>query len=92
MDHKIQEVMFMINVQHDCRTSGCKPTGQKPVIQEHEITLTTVSVITHTDDIFYIINLAALHNTALLRDSFSCHLTAPYICDGIKCFAAPTLE
>ncbi|KAF8573622.1 hypothetical protein K439DRAFT_1282926, partial [Ramaria rubella] len=56
------EVMFMINVQHDCCTSGCKPTSQKPVVQEHEITLKTVSVITHTDDIFYIINLAALHN------------------------------
>ncbi|KAF8586804.1 hypothetical protein K439DRAFT_1340119 [Ramaria rubella] len=77
MNHDIQDIMFMINVQHDCRAILCKPTSRKPVVQEHEITMQTVSVITHTDDMFYVINLAALYNAALLRESLSHHLMAP---------------
>lgn len=67
----------MVNVQHDCRTGKCKPTGTKQIYQEREETTRTVATLNHSDDRFFIINLHALHNAALLRQTLPRYLTAP---------------
>lgn len=72
-----QAVQFIINVQHDCRTSDCQPTGRRTVIQEHQETSQTIPVIEHVDNNRFVINMHAFHNAALLRTALGRDLTQP---------------
>ncbi|KAF8576964.1 hypothetical protein K439DRAFT_1649193 [Ramaria rubella] len=72
-----KDIRFIINVQHDCRTGGCIPNGTKHLVQERETTACTVEMLNHHDNQFYVINLAALHNAALLCQALPCRLTEP---------------
>ncbi|THU81998.1 hypothetical protein K435DRAFT_823322 [Dendrothele bispora CBS 962.96] len=72
---KPEEILFRLSVQHDCRLTGCKLTGSRVVLQEHQKTSQRMSVLSHVDDSSYIINTHALHNATLLR----CFLPRPLI-------------
>ncbi|KIJ55436.1 hypothetical protein M422DRAFT_84642, partial [Sphaerobolus stellatus SS14] len=62
-----QNILFHINVQHDCSRSACAPTATRPKVQEHEATTRTIAVIEHHDESHFIVTLHALHNGHLIR-------------------------
>ncbi|KIJ47128.1 hypothetical protein M422DRAFT_249438 [Sphaerobolus stellatus SS14] len=62
-----QNILFTINVQHDCSRVGCAVTGERQEIQEREQTERKVVVVEHQDQSHFIINIHALHNAHLLR-------------------------
>ncbi|EJD46280.1 hypothetical protein AURDEDRAFT_63293, partial [Auricularia subglabra TFB-10046 SS5] len=72
-----EHIHFIVNVQHDCRSSGCAPTGTQQVRQERIASTRTVPVIVHKNIERYVINTHAFHNAARLRAALPRHLTAP---------------
>ncbi|KAF7376758.1 hypothetical protein MSAN_00093100 [Mycena sanguinolenta] len=61
-------IQFIISVQHDCRMGGCQPAVAGKERQEREETTRDKSLIKHTDDDHFVINLGAFHNfTRLCR-------------------------
>ncbi len=78
-----QDVLFIVNVQHNCRDRGCQPSGRRRQRQERQETNIEVPFIEHADDTHYILNTHALHNGALLRKALPRELTQPmpYIAD-----------
>jgi len=75
-----EDVLFIFNAQHDCRACGCAPTGTQNVRQERQETRRTRGVIEHADGPDadrYVLNLHALHNAGLIRQTLPRHLTAP---------------
>ncbi|KAJ7732086.1 hypothetical protein B0H14DRAFT_2314270, partial [Mycena olivaceomarginata] len=68
-------VQFVISVQHDCRRGDCQPTIVRKELQEREETDRTTSLIKHTDDDHFILNMSALHNSAQLRRALPRSLT-----------------
>ncbi|OSD01847.1 hypothetical protein PYCCODRAFT_1425566 [Trametes coccinea BRFM310] len=77
------DVLFNINVPHNCRDGGCSAKGRRAVRQERQDTNISVPVIEHADDCLYILNTHALHHAALVRKALPRYLTAPlpYITD-----------
>ncbi|KAJ7193158.1 hypothetical protein GGX14DRAFT_537656 [Mycena pura] len=73
----VSDIWFRFSAQHDCRLANCQPTGSRAVIQEREITSQTISLLAHTDDDHFIVNMAALHNSTLLRRALPRALTVP---------------
>ncbi|KAJ7187714.1 hypothetical protein GGX14DRAFT_320505, partial [Mycena pura] len=71
------DIWFRFSAQHDCRLANCQPTGSRAVIQEREITFQTISLLAHADDDHFIVNMAALHNSTLLRRALPRALTVP---------------
>ncbi|KAJ7223043.1 hypothetical protein GGX14DRAFT_626835 [Mycena pura] len=64
----IQDIQFAFNVQHDCSSGTCKPSGKRPVLQERLETRLEESFIEHDSLVNrFIINIASLHNPHLLR-------------------------
>ncbi|KZV86368.1 hypothetical protein EXIGLDRAFT_622070, partial [Exidia glandulosa HHB12029] len=72
-----KDIQFIINVQHDCRTSDCQPTGTRVVRQEREETSRTIPVIEHADNDRFIVNMHAFHNAQLLRIALGRNLSRP---------------
>ncbi|KZV93889.1 hypothetical protein EXIGLDRAFT_571793, partial [Exidia glandulosa HHB12029] len=72
-----QDIRFIVNVQHDCRSSGCTPSGTRVVRQERTASSKTVSVLEHVQNSRYIINTHAFHNAARLRRAIPRSLTVP---------------
>ncbi|KAH9837659.1 uncharacterized protein C8Q71DRAFT_706460, partial [Rhodofomes roseus] len=72
-----KDVLYIFNAQHDCCTAGCSATTTTPVIQEGRETKRTRNVWTHAKTERYILNMHALHNAALLRQTLPRDLTAP---------------
>ncbi|KAJ7838296.1 hypothetical protein B0H14DRAFT_3700910 [Mycena olivaceomarginata] len=68
-------VQFVISVQHDCRRGDCQPTIVRKELQEREETDRTTSLIKHTDDDHFVLNMSALHNSAQLRRALPRSLT-----------------
>jgi hypothetical protein len=61
-------IQFVISVQHDCRIGHCQPAVVGKERQEREDTSRDKSLIKHTDDDHFLINMGALHNfTKLCR-------------------------
>ncbi|KAJ7852374.1 hypothetical protein B0H14DRAFT_3658548 [Mycena olivaceomarginata] len=60
-------VQFVISVQHDCRKGDCQPTIVRKEYQEREETNRNISLIHHSDDDHFIVNMSALHNSVKLR-------------------------
>ncbi|KAK7040964.1 hypothetical protein R3P38DRAFT_3452826 [Favolaschia claudopus] len=72
------DVLFCFNAQHDCYTLKCPiVAGAEPVIHERISTRQTQAAVQHIGTEAYIINLHALHNANLLRDTLPRNLTAP---------------
>ncbi|KAJ7835607.1 hypothetical protein B0H13DRAFT_2108073 [Mycena leptocephala] len=55
-------IQFIISVEHDCRMGNCEPAVVGKELQEREETSRHKSLIKHTDDDHFIINMGALHN------------------------------
>ncbi|KAF7294511.1 hypothetical protein MKEN_01443800 [Mycena kentingensis (nom. inval.)] len=53
---------FECSVQHDCRRGHCKPAVAGKEQQEREDTTRDISLIKHTDDDHFILNMGSLHN------------------------------
>jgi len=64
----LQELLCIINVQHDCAQFSCKVTGTKQIEQEHVETNQTKCVIAHKEATQFILNLASLHNYQHLQE------------------------
>ncbi|KZV81516.1 hypothetical protein EXIGLDRAFT_628358, partial [Exidia glandulosa HHB12029] len=72
-----KKIRFIVNVQHDCRSSGCGPTGTRQISQERTTSSRTVPVLEHVSNDRYIINTHAFHNAARLRKALPRGLTVP---------------
>ena len=72
-----QDILFIVNVQHNCRDSRCEPSGRRRQRQECQETTIEIPFVEHTDDTHYILNMHALHNSALLRKALPRELTRP---------------
>ncbi|KAJ7879259.1 hypothetical protein B0H14DRAFT_3082931 [Mycena olivaceomarginata] len=69
-------VQFVISVQHDCREGDCQPTVVHKEFQEREETSRNVSLIKHSNDDHFVINMAGLHNFPLFPDRVTFHKEA----------------
>ncbi|TFY58537.1 hypothetical protein EVG20_g8108 [Dentipellis fragilis] len=71
-----KDILFIFNAQHDCGRGKCAPGRD----------LQSGPKIQHSDDNAFIINLHALHNAIVLRESLPRHLTEPqpYLSDRAK--------
>ncbi|THU81725.1 hypothetical protein K435DRAFT_823377 [Dendrothele bispora CBS 962.96] len=70
-------VLFIQNVQHDCRTAKCTASGIKIRMQERVKSDQTESFIEHKPVDRFLINLCAFHNSHLIRRILPRELTAP---------------
>ncbi|KAH9949935.1 hypothetical protein B0H21DRAFT_803620 [Amylocystis lapponica] len=80
-----KDVLFIFNAQHDCRTAGCLPTDIENVVQERQTTTRTRSAVAHAPAQRFILNMHALHNAALIRETLPRALTEP------KCYVQDRL-
>ncbi|KAF7364109.1 hypothetical protein MSAN_01069900 [Mycena sanguinolenta] len=55
-------IQHLCSVEHDCRKGNCQPLLKTREVQEREATEREVSLIKHTDDDHFVLNLAAFHN------------------------------
>ncbi|THH15683.1 hypothetical protein EW146_g4834 [Bondarzewia mesenterica] len=73
-----KDVLFIFNAQHDCATGGCQISeARTTVVQERQQFECQLSCITHSDNDQYILNMHALHNASLIRETLPRHLTIP---------------
>ncbi|CAK5270726.1 unnamed protein product [Mycena citricolor] len=70
-------VKFVVSVQHDCQKGDCKPALLGMERQEREETHRTRSLIQHSDDDFFVLNLAAFHNSGALSRILPKSFTKP---------------
>ncbi|KAJ7124044.1 hypothetical protein C8R43DRAFT_827361, partial [Mycena crocata] len=70
-------IQFLINVQHDCRASGCDASGVTRQLQERQESERIIHSIVHKDDTRFIVNTHAFHNANLLRKALPVALTKP---------------
>ncbi|KAJ7863408.1 hypothetical protein B0H13DRAFT_1638198, partial [Mycena leptocephala] len=62
------DIKFSFNVQHDCSSGSCKPSGRRPVLQERQETNLKESFIEHDSRVSrFLISTSSLHNPHLLR-------------------------
>ncbi|KAJ7704692.1 hypothetical protein B0H14DRAFT_3646238 [Mycena olivaceomarginata] len=65
-----ENILFCFNAQHDCVGSNCQVvTDGERIMQEHQTTGLTQAVIHHKETEIYFINMHALHNAHLLRET-----------------------
>ncbi|OBZ68017.1 hypothetical protein A0H81_11962 [Grifola frondosa] len=83
---EVAEVLFIVNVQHNCLDGQCAASGQHVRRQERQDTEITEPMWEHSDDNKFILNLHALHNAALTRRILPRYLTEPlpYLQDRIS--------
>ncbi|KAG7093258.1 hypothetical protein E1B28_006941 [Marasmius oreades] len=74
---RTQNISFLQNLQHDCRTNGCDATGTRKRINERKETDQMQAFIEHKSDRHYLINLFSFHNAHLVRHVLPCELTVP---------------
>jgi hypothetical protein len=60
-------IQFVISAQHDCRRGECQPAVVGKERQEREETSRDMSLIKHTDDDHFLLNMAGLHPFVRLR-------------------------
>ncbi|KAJ7048695.1 hypothetical protein C8F01DRAFT_1003912 [Mycena amicta] len=68
-------LQFGCSVQHDCRRGKCKPAVMGKRRQEREDTTHDMHLIKHTDDDYFFVNMAGLHNFRELRRTLPKALT-----------------
>ncbi|KAJ7483970.1 hypothetical protein B0H11DRAFT_2416152, partial [Mycena galericulata] len=73
-----ENILFIFNAQHDCFGSRCQAIAHgETIIQERRATGLTQTAIHHMDTEIFFINMHALHNAHLLRETLPRDLTAP---------------
>ncbi|KAK1235337.1 hypothetical protein PQX77_001447 [Marasmius sp. AFHP31] len=70
-------VLFMQNMQHDCRSAGCVASGTRKRMNERQETDQVQTYIEHKEDARFLINLFSFHNSHLIRRALPRTLTAP---------------
>lgn len=58
----LQDILFTVNVQHDCFKHDCALTSTRARIQERQTTALRSTVVKHTEDTDYILNIFVLHH------------------------------
>ncbi|KII82606.1 hypothetical protein PLICRDRAFT_120554, partial [Plicaturopsis crispa FD-325 SS-3] len=73
-----KDVLFVFNAQHDCAGGKCPIVNTiEREVQERQLTVKPQSSVAHTDDDTYLVNIHALHNAHLIRETLPRHLTMP---------------
>ncbi|KAH9947866.1 hypothetical protein B0H21DRAFT_851701, partial [Amylocystis lapponica] len=72
------DILFIVNVQHNCIDGRCSASGRRMRKQERLETEISQPFIEHTNDTHYVLNTHALHNAALIRKTLPRHLTEPH--------------
>ncbi|KAJ7165291.1 hypothetical protein C8R46DRAFT_1163680 [Mycena filopes] len=75
-----KDILFQFNAQHDCRHCECQFVTVPGPRQERQASKLTGHVVAHTEDSRYHLNMHALHNAHLIRETLPRHLTAPKPC------------
>ncbi|KAF9219012.1 hypothetical protein BS17DRAFT_718834, partial [Gyrodon lividus] len=57
-----QDVICVVNIQHNCIDSKCTDTGTKRVFQERMVTSQTIFVVDHKPSRDFFLNTYMLHN------------------------------
>lgn len=65
--NEYQQILFMVNVQHDCHAAQCRSTVTKYKVIERVQSTNEEQVLQHDSLNRYVLNLAAFHNAHLLR-------------------------
>ncbi|KAJ7889807.1 hypothetical protein B0H14DRAFT_2336591, partial [Mycena olivaceomarginata] len=71
------DILFKFNVQHDCPHFSCPLVDITGGNQERQASKITRKMKAHSDDSRFHINLHALHNAHLIRETLPRHLTKP---------------
>lgn len=71
-----KDILFHFNAQHDCREAKC-PIVKQAVKQGRKEVARQQDTITHKGDNRHIINMHALHNAHLIRETLPRHFTKP---------------
>ncbi|OBZ67227.1 hypothetical protein A0H81_13040 [Grifola frondosa] len=73
------DVLFIFNAQHNCFGSQCKVVECDEIVTQRDRGNPTQrkNKVTHADDNHYILNMHALHNAHLVRETLPRQLTAP---------------
>ncbi|KAJ7144573.1 hypothetical protein C8R44DRAFT_602437 [Mycena epipterygia] len=92
MNHAIlvepEALVFKFNCQHDCRQHKCKFVESTETIAQGRIitSATQLPLIMHTVDDDYFLNMHAMHNAHLIRETLPRELTKPqpYLSDRLS--------
>ncbi|KAJ3990238.1 hypothetical protein F5890DRAFT_1388757, partial [Lentinula detonsa] len=72
------DILFIFNAQHDCGSGDCKITSSNSFERQERIeTQKPKKILHHSSSQRYFINMHALHNSNLLRDTLPRSLTEP---------------
>ncbi|KAF8144015.1 hypothetical protein K438DRAFT_2103021 [Mycena galopus ATCC 62051] len=74
---KPEDLLFKFNAQHDCQRFSCRLVESAGPRQERAQSKLTQKIISHSDSSYFLINMHALHNAHLIRETLPRHLTAP---------------
>lgn len=75
----LEDVLFIISVEHDCYLLQCTTAAVRYERQERQDTTRQLRALLHGDDNHYIINTHALHNAHLLRRVLPRALWEPHL-------------
>ncbi|OAV86099.1 hypothetical protein PTTG_30083 [Puccinia triticina 1-1 BBBD Race 1] len=81
----VQNIVAVINVQHDCHKSKCSVTLSKKVRVERQDTENLVGELTHANKTSYIVNVAALSSPLAHREFSEIHLQRVEPLAQIRC-------
>ncbi|KAH8100336.1 hypothetical protein BXZ70DRAFT_973011 [Cristinia sonorae] len=70
-------VQFVFNAQHDCYTHACAATRGEFVRQERQVTTRVQKLIEHSPVQQFVLNMHALHNAELIRQTLPREMWAP---------------
>ncbi|KZP22027.1 hypothetical protein FIBSPDRAFT_691258, partial [Athelia psychrophila] len=70
-------ILFLFDAQHDCAEGKCGPTGVRNIRQERILTSRQEKYIAHTDGSRFFLNMHALHNADLIRETLPRSQTKP---------------
>ncbi|KAJ7898723.1 hypothetical protein B0H13DRAFT_1623050, partial [Mycena leptocephala] len=71
------DILFKFNAQHDCPHFSCPVVDIRGPNQERQASKITRKMKVHSDDSRFHLNLHALHNAHLVRETLPRHLTEP---------------
>ena len=63
-----QNIRFIFNAQHHCKSGNCK-IRSRTQIQEREQTTKTIPYIEHVGNDTFLVNMHAIHNASLIRET-----------------------
>ncbi|KAJ7649282.1 hypothetical protein B0H17DRAFT_1270814 [Mycena rosella] len=77
---KPKDILFKFNAQHDCRHFSCPLVNVAGPNQERQASKLTRKLTAHSEDSRFLLNMHALHNANLIRETLPRHMTQPKPC------------